>query len=132
MMDKNLHFNHAWIKITAIPVFHDLIVVFFNVWFQGCSQWLQKGSTVLIQRKTAILVLMQSKPAISMAAAKGNVPPSSPSASKRTPTKVKRAARSVVIKHSGRSWIVCHLSLATGFFSVLAKLRAVQSGEGKQ
>lgn len=28
MMDTNLHFNHAWIKILAIPVFHILIVVF--------------------------------------------------------------------------------------------------------
>lgn len=104
----------------------------FYVSFQECSRRRQKGSTVLIQRKTATPVWMPSKPAISTAAVRGSDPPSSPPASKRIPTRAKRAARSAAIKRSGRSWTACRPSLATGFCSAPARRRAVQSGGGKQ
>lgn len=99
---------------------------------QGCTQLHQKASTVSTLRGTATLVLMRPKPATSTAAARGSAPPTSLPAARRTPTRVKPAARSAATKRLGCSWIACPLSSATGCSSAPARVKVAQNDAGRR
>lgn len=75
------------------------VVSLLCIHHQGCLQWPQKVSSVSIQKEPATPVSMQPKPATSMAAARGNAPPTSQLAARRTQTRVKHAARSAATEH---------------------------------
>lgn len=75
---------------------------------------------------------MRPKPATSMAAARGNAPPTLLPAARRTPTRVKPAARSAATKHWDCSWTVCPQSSATGCSSAHARPKVVQNDADRQ
>ena len=107
-------------------------LICFSFLCQGCTQLPQKVSTASTLRGTAIPVLMRPKPATSTEAARGSAPPTSLPAARRTPTRVKPAARSAATKRLGCSWTACPLSSATGCSSAPARVKVVQSDAGRR